>query len=326
MYIIEIMQITRGGKKKNYKNTTRKLKIKTPTYTLEKKQKIVQEINPISSLEIDAEFRRLRELKCKGAIAASAGVVLGNKIVDFYTMVERLATKGHVGVDFYTFWFNRAHYRKLDYVKNMLKYYSVREISEIRKWKYISNLYFSSISIFRPVMSMEVYCKFRPKVAVLDPTMGWGGRLVGACALDLPKYIGIDSNVALDMPYREMSAFLQKTTKTKIELFFQDALTVDYTQLDYDMVFTSPPYYNIEVYSGMTEKTKEEWNADFYKPLFERTWKSMRSPGYYCLNIPLEVYDSACVPILGKSWKKILLKKRGRGVNGYEEYIYVWKK
>lgn len=313
-------------KKKDKLNTTRKQKIKTPTYTLSQKQKIVQEINPISSLEIDAEFRRLRDLKCKGAIAASAGVVLGNKIVDFYTMVERLATKGHVGVDFYTFWFNRAHYRRLDYVKKMLDYYSVRNISEIRKWKYIFNLYFSSISIFRPVMSMEVYCKFRPKVAVLDPTMGWGGRLVGACALDLPKYIGIDSNVALDMPYREMSAFLQKTTKTKIELFFQDALIVDYSQLDYDMVLTSPPYYNIEVYSGMKEKTKEEWNETFYKPLFERTWKHMRSPGYYCLNIPSEVYDSACVPILGKSWKKILLKKRGRGVNVYEEYIYVWKK
>jgi len=220
----------------------------------------------------------------------------------------------------------------LDYVKNMLKYYESREISEIRKWKYIFNLYFSSISIFRPVMSMEVYCKFVPKIGVLDPTMGWGGRLVGACALDLPKYIGIDSNTNLDMPYREMSAFLQKTTKTKIELFFQDALTVDYSKLDYDMVFTSPPYYNIEVYSGMKEKTKEEWNTGFYKPLFERTWKSMRSPGYYCLNIPSEVYDSACVPILGKSWKKILLKKRGRTQKneeegkGYEEYIYVWKK
>jgi hypothetical protein len=142
----------------------------------------------------------------------------------------------------------------------------------------------------------------------------------------------IDSNKELDMPYREMSAFLQKTTKTKIELLFQDALTVDYASLDYDMVFTSPPYYNIEVYSGMKEKTKEEWNTGFYKPLFERTWKHMRSPGYYCLNIPSEVYDSACVPILGKSWKKILLKKRGRTQKneeegkGYEEYIYVWKK
>jgi hypothetical protein len=317
-------------KKRKKQNGTRK--IRPAKYTISQKIKIVQEINPISSLEIDAEFRQLRELKCKGAIAASAGVVLGNKIVDFFTMIERLATKGHVGIDFYTFWFNRQYYRRLDYVKNMLKYYESREISEIRKWKYIFNLYFSSISIFRPVMSMEVYCKFRPKIGVLDPTMGWGGRLVGACALDLPKYIGIDSNTQLDMPYREMSAFLQKTTKTKIELFFQDALTVDYSNLDYDMVFTSPPYYNIEVYSGMKEKTKEEWNSGFYKPLFERTWKSMRSPGYYCLNIPSEVYDSACVPILGKSWKKILLKKRGRTQKneeegkGYEEYIYIWKK
>jgi hypothetical protein len=318
-------------KERKNKNTTQKREkqknpIKKPDYTLSQKQKIVQELNPISSLEIDAEFRRLRELKCKGAIAAAAGVVLGNKIVDFFTMVERLATKGHVGVDFYTFWYNRAYYRRLDYVKKMLDYYQVRNIAEIRKWKYIFNLYFSSISIFRPVMSMEVYCKFVPKVAVLDPTMGWGGRLVGACALDLPKYIGIDSNRELDMPYREMCAFLQKTTKTKIELFFQDALTMDYSKLDYDMVFTSPPYYNIEVYSGMTEKTKEEWNTTFYKPLFERTWKSMRSPGYYCLNIPLEVYESSAESILGKCWKKIPLKKRGRGVNEYEEFIYVWRK
>ena len=318
-------------KERKNKNTTKKEKniIKKPNYTLSQKRKIVQEINPITYLEIDAEFRKLRELKCKGAIAASAGVVLGNKIVDYFTMVERLATKGHVGVDFYTFWFNRSHYGKLDYIKNMLKYYRDRDISEIRKWKYIFNLYFSSISIFRPVMSMEVYCKFVPKVGVLDPTMGWGGRLVGACALDLPKYIGIDSNKKLDAPYKELCIFLQKTSKTKIELFFQDALTVDYSKFNYDMVFTSPPYYNIEVYSGMKEKTKEEWNIGFYKPLFERTWKHMRSPGYYCLNIPGEVYESSAEPILGRSWKKILLKKRGRtksDANGYEEYIYIWKK
>jgi hypothetical protein len=124
-------------KKRKKQNGTRK--IRPAKYTISQKIKIVQEINPISSLEIDAEFRQLRELKCKGAIAASAGVVLGNKIVDFFTMIERLATKGHVGIDFYTFWFNRAYYRRLDYVKNMLKYYESREISEIRKWKYIFN-------------------------------------------------------------------------------------------------------------------------------------------------------------------------------------------
>jgi DNA modification methylase len=176
---------------------------------------------------------------------------------------------------------------------------------------------------------MEVYCRFPPKIAVLDPTMGWGGRLVGACALDLPKYIGIDANTNLDPLYAKMVDFLQPRTKTTIELLFQDALTVDYTKLKYDMVFTSPPYYNIEIYRKNAEqkekKTKEEWDETFYKPLFERTWNAMQSPGYYVLNVPQEVYESSCVPILGPSHKEIELKKQKRG-NKYTEFIYVWLK
>lgn len=328
--------------KKHQKNKTRKNP--NPTIRIERfspnqKQAIVDALNPEDSKEeqIVTSWEKLRALKCKGAIAAAAGIRLGNDIVDKFTLIERLHTKGHVGIDFYTFWYNRAHFRKVGYVKKMLEYYAKnrRNIDEIRIWKYIFNLYFGSITIFRPVMAMEVYCRFRPKIAVLDPTMGWGGRLVGACALDIPKYIGVDANQNLDPPYREMCAFLQSRSKTAIELFFQDALTVDYTQLKYDMVFTSPPYYNIELYRKTDDsknievqknkQTKEEWNETFYKPLFERTWSAMQSPGYYVLNVPQEVYESSCVPILGKSHKKIELKKQKRG-NGYSEYIYVWRK
>ena len=325
------------------KNKTRKL---TPTFTEhfspKQKQAIVDALNPGSNSEeqIDLSWEKLRALKCKGAIAAAAGIRLGNDIVDKFTMIERLHTKGHTGIDFYTFWYNRAHFKKVGYVQNMLKYYAKmgKNINDIRVWKYIFNLYFSSITIFRPVMAMEVYCRFRPKIAILDPTMGWGGRLVGACALDLPKYIGIDANANLEPLYKKMSAFLQPRSTTNISLFFQDALTVDYSKLKYDVVFTSPPYYNIEIYrknngrKGKTQekhievqKTKAEWNETFYKPLFERTWAAMQSPGYYILNVPQEVYESSCIPILGKSQKKIELKKQKRA-NGYSEYIYVWIK
>ena len=314
------------------KNKTRKLTPKlTEHFSQKQKQAIVDALNPGSNSEenIISSWEKLRALKCKGAIAAAAGIRLGNDIVDKFTMMERLHTKGHVGIDFYTFWYNKAHFKKVGYVQNMLKYYAKegRDITDIRVWKYIFNLYFSSITIFRPVMAMEVYCRFPCRIAVLDPTMGWGGRLVGACALDLPKYIGVDANVHLDPLYREMCAFLQPRSKTNIELFFQDALTVDYAKLKYDVVFTSPPYYNIEIYrkKGQETKTKEEWNETFYKPLFEKTWSAMQSPGYYILNVPQEVYESSCIPILGKSQKKIELKKQKRG-NAYTEYIYVWMK
>ena len=322
-------------RKNTKKNKTHTENIKPERFSRIQKEKIVQEIHPISNEDIENSWNKLRNLKCKGAIAASAGIQIGNDVVDKFTLIERLHTKGHTGIDFYTFWYNRSHFRKVGYVKNMLEYYQNRDISEIRKWKYIFNLYFSSISIFRPVMSMEIYCTFRPRIAVLDPTMGWGGRLVGACALDLPKYIGIDANVHLDPLYRDMCSFLLPRTTTKIELFFQDALTVDYSKLAYDMVFTSPPYYNIEVYrKGDTKKNdnkknKEEWNETFYKPLLERTWRHLQSPGYYVLNVPQEVYDTACIPILGKASRKIALKKQKRtksAANKYEEFIYVWKK
>jgi hypothetical protein len=323
--------------KQNPKNKTRKnIKnhLKPPDYSLKEKETIVQQINPITLEQAEQSFQKLRNLKCKGAIAASAGIQIGNDVVDKFTLIERLNTKGHVGIDFYTFWYNRKYFAKIGYVKKMLDYYRSRNIAEIRKWKYIFNLYFSSISIFRPVMAMEIYCKYKPKIAVLDPTMGWGGRLIGACALNLPKYIGIDSNKYLSEPYRQMMEFVVNKTDTKIEVFFQDALTVNYSLLQYDMVFTSPPYYNIEIYRKTGKGTsdmdsKEKWNTEFYKPLFQKTWENMQTPGYYCLNIPSEIYDDCCIPILGKYTRKIVLKKQTRtksAANNYSEYIYIWKK
>ena len=320
------------------KNKTQKkninTRVKNPNYSLKEKETIVQQINPISLEQAEKSFEKLRNLKCKGAIAASAGIQIGNDVVDKFTLIERLNTKGHVGIDFYTFWYNRTYFAKIGYVKKMLDYYRSRDIAEIRKWKYIFNLYFSSISIFRPVMAMEVYCKYTPKIAILDPTMGWGGRLIGACALNLPKYIGIDSNQYLSEPYRKMMDFVANKTETKIKVFFQDALTVDYSQMKYDMVFTSPPYYNIEVYRKRGKGTsdmdsKEKWNTEFYKPLFKKTWENMQTPGFYCLNIPSEIYEECCIPILGKYTRKISLKKQTRkksAANNYSEYIYIWEK
>jgi hypothetical protein len=139
---------TRKTKKQNQKNKTKKNygKLKEK-FTAKQKQEIVDILNPISDEEVESSWTKLRELKCKGAIAASSGIITGNDVVDKFTMIERLHTKGHTGIDFYTFWYNRAYFKKIGYVKNMLNYYKNigRNIAEVRIWKYIFNLYFSSI-------------------------------------------------------------------------------------------------------------------------------------------------------------------------------------
>lgn len=85
--------------------------------------------------------------------------------------MERLNTKGKQGISFYDFWDNRRKYKKDKRIKNLLKYYQdYPNIPEIKKWKYIFNLYFSAISLFRPITAMELYCKYRPHT-ILDFTM-----------------------------------------------------------------------------------------------------------------------------------------------------------
>ena len=296
------------------------------------KQAIVQRLNPVSLEKATSEYQKLQSIGCSKVRKLSSRTTLGNNIVDAFTLIERLHTKGHQGISFYEFWKNRKLYSQKNYVKNMLTFYKSRDIDEIRKYKYIYNLYFSSIAVFRPLMAMEIYCRVKAK-RVLDFTMGWGGRLVGACALGLDAYYGIDVNTHLKKPYQDMVSMLKSTPdhKTAIELFFKDALTIDYSTMDYDTVLTSPPYYNLEKYrknrNDKNYETQKEWNEKFYKPIFQKTYDGLQKNGHYCLNVPENIYQEACLPILGKYTSKVALKKGERNLNGnYKEYIYIWRK
>jgi hypothetical protein len=292
-----------------------------------RKRKISNELFGYSRERVKLDYEQLRQVTCKNIKQFSPLAILGTKFIDHYTGMERLNTAGNKGINFYDFWDKRNKYKKEKYVQNMLEYYkNYPTFPLIKQWKYIFNLYFSAITLFRPITAMEVYCKYRPHT-VLDFTMGWGGRLLGAAALDIPRYIGIDLNPNLEAPYKKMVRDLEGLTKTKFELYFQDALTMDYSKLEYDMVFTSPPYYNIEIYTGSVIKDKEEWNDSFYTPLFSVTWKHLQRGGYYCLNVPVEVYKAVCLPLFGGAKTRIPLKKTKRTEGEkYKEYIYVWKK
>jgi hypothetical protein len=310
--------------------TKKQYQKKSARITRKEKRAIVNRLLPdTQSDKLQDEYSKLRTMGCARVKKSSGRTTLGNRIVDAFTLIERLHTKGHQGISFYEFWKRRRRYSEKPYVKNMLAFYQSRDIDEIRKYKYIYNLYFSSIAIFRPLMAMEVYCRVKAK-RVLDFTMGWGGRLVGACALGLDAYYGFDINRQLKTPYRELIAFLEKESdhKPAIEVQFKNALNVDYGALDYDTVFTSPPYYSLETYRGMKQyKTHAEWHDAFYKPLLEKTYAGLASGGHYCLNVPETIYKEACVPVLGKYKSRIALKKGERNLNGeYKEYIYIWQK
>jgi len=142
-----------------------------------------------------------------------------------------------------------------------------------------------AVVFFKPSTAKWLYKKFGA-TAVLDPTAGWGGRLLGADALGI-SYTGIDTNISLQSAYEEMLKMLGGNHK----MIWEDCLKVDFSTIDYDFVLTSPPYINLEIYEHMTPF--EEGN-NFYKkfliPLIDKCLAHIKKKGRVCFNISPKMY------------------------------------
>lgn len=280
---------------------------------------------------IKKDFNQLKVLSTADVLPINSQV--GSKTTNHFTLSQRLRTKGCKGISFLKFYIDFDEvYSSQKPVKKMLEYYQRvgRIIPDdfenlVKIKKYIFNCYYGAINIFRPIVAIDLFRRFNPK-CVLDPCCGWGGRLIAAAAFDVPEYIGIDNNHHLAVPYKNMMDFLKDKTSTKMTFINDDCLKVDYLFLGYDMVFTSPPYYNIEIYGDEPPyKTKDEWDKLFYKPLIERTYEYLQPNGVFCLNVNDEIYNRACIPVLGECYASIPLSKRNRN-NEYSESLYIWHK
>lgn len=292
-------------------------------------EKISRQIKPIDEKAILVDFNKLKEI-AHTAENISSRCRVGNNVVDYFTFTERLNTRGKYDINFYEFIERIEEFKKKPFISNMLKYYEDVKNKNKNKNNYVVlkevyNICISAINIFRPIVAIEIYNKYNPQ-CVLDFACGWGGRLIGACAINVPKYIGIDINKNLEIPYVEMTDFLKTQSTTQVEIQIKNALEVDYSKLEYDMVLTSPPYYFLEKYShNEIYNSKSMMKNNFYIPLFANTFKYLQKGGRYCLNINKEMYETICLELFGEANDVIELKKSKRQ-NDYTEYIYVWYK
>ena len=104
---------------------------------------------------------------------------------------------------------------------------------------------------FCPTIICSLIKLFKPK-HILDFSAGWGDRLLGVMTYDekIKSFYGIDPNKSLHTGYKNMiKSFLPKSSKQKYVMINDCAESAiqDINQT-FDLVFTSPPYYNLEVY------------------------------------------------------------------------------
>jgi len=194
-----------------------------------------------------------------------------------------------------------------------------------------------SIVMFKSTTAKYLYRKYGAS-HVLDPTAGWGGRMLGAWALDI-DYTGIDTNTELKPAYDGMIDFLNKEQAFDIDLFeaqekkkkmiYESCLDVDFSEIPYDMVLTSPPYMNLELYEHMKPwQSDVAFYKDFFLPLFGKCLKHIKIGGNVCFNISPKMYEDALKHGLPEcDIEEDLLQQLGQQKGKKkQDKIYIWQK
>jgi len=301
--------------------------MKPEQFTMEQKQDIARQIKPITWQTVQKEMAYLQTMDITNM---SPQCRIGNNVVDYFTFVPRLETRGKYNVTFFEFIENIDEFRSKKFIQTMFAYYDKvgrrKEKNKYVLYKSIYNICISAINIMKPVNCIEIYKKYGTK-RVLNFCSGWGGSAVAAAAIQLDAYYGIDINRDLELPYQEMVSYLKSVSPvTQWDIRIMDALDVNYKEMQYDTVFTSPPYYLIEKYAhNIKYESKQKMNDDFYSPLFQKTYDGLSNGGYYIINVCKEVYKEVLVKLLGNALEIFPLKKSKRQ-NEYQEMVYVWKK
>lgn len=290
---------------------------------------IANKIKNILLSDVDKEMDQLIKIG-QNAYTIGPRSRVGNNIVDYFTFVQRLETKGKYDTNFFEFIENIEEFKKKKFIQTMLTYYKdVKNKNNTKNeyivYKEVYNICISAINIMKPLNCMEIYSKYKAK-RVLNFCAGWGGSTVAAAALNLDAYYGVEINNELLKPYSKMVTYLKTKSATVFDVRFADAAEFDYGEFKYDTVFSSPPYYFIEKYeNNIKYSSKKDMNDRFYKPAFTKSYNSLQSGGHFIINICREVYDNVLKKMLGEAHEMFPLKKSKRQ-NEYTEMVYVWHK
>ena len=183
-------------------------------------------------------------------------------------------------------------------------------------------LYYGCVSIFKPILAKRLVELFNPKV-VLDPCCGWGSRMIGCIAGGVDLYVGFDTNVELEPIYQNIISDFNFGEKTRIRIC--DCMDIDYNSYEYDMLLTSPPYFNTEVYNFSQIRSKQDWN-DWYKTCITKWFNGLKVGGVLALAIPFNVYGIA-ITICGDCDDAWSLGSVKRCKNKFDtEMLFIWIK
>jgi 16S rRNA G966 N2-methylase RsmD len=213
----------------------------------------------------------------------SATSVVGMKIMRKY-MTHFHDVKNYKGVSIRSLW-KKEHLEKA--LRFNRKNHSTPYASEIiRSLSFTNGL--GKVTMYRPLMARNVVSYFKAK-SVLDVCAGWGGRMLGTKSLGSSvSYTGIEP---CEKTFKGLTNICNHLNLVDNVTLINKPAEIYLNELDsnikFDIALTSPPYYNLEIYSD--EETQslqysdyESWINNFIKPVIENILKRVK---YSCWSV-----------------------------------------
>lgn len=153
----------------------------------------------------------------------------------------------------------------------------------------------SAPSNFRPMNAKAVYERFCPEGGtILDTSSGFGGRLLGALSSKKNfKYVGCDPNTETMYHLHQLAEYIEMVTgrENSYELHCVGSEIFRGKPNSIDFAFTSPPYFDLEVYSD--EETQcynkfpklEDWLEGFVRETIKNIIYMLKPGSVYAINI-----------------------------------------
>jgi 16S rRNA G966 N2-methylase RsmD len=170
--------------------------------------------------------------------------------------------------------------------KDYFKLDKYRKMHEIRETVYDIYGHRYECTSHRVTVPFTIY-KYFGAQKILDYSAGWGDRAIAAMACGA-SYTGIDPNPELHDCYKRIVDLLKPKQKVEfIKICAEDHSTDEV----YDIMYTSPPYYNLEKYidhpdqSCVRYQTYENWKKGFYFKMLSNSIKHVKEGGHVIVNI-----------------------------------------
>jgi hypothetical protein len=167
------------------------------------------------------------------------------------------------------------------------KCHSTPYMSEIKR-----GIYFccglTKNTMYRPQL-MKLACSKYNVGSVLDPCAGWGGRMLGTVSYGA-HYTAFEPNTETYSNLTKLIEFLD--IGNKVTLICDDALNIKkYNLPKVDMVLTSPPYFDLEIYTDQPTQSiantssYTDWSTKFLREIIHLGIDHLNPGGVSCWNV-----------------------------------------